>query len=746
MHAHRPLPAGRLIGLVTAGARALARGLRPTLAAIAATAVLLAGAMALRASDPWFLAEIRLRLFDAYQRAAPRTYEPVPVRVVDIDDASLARLGQWPWPRRLVARLTDRLRELGAAAIVFDAVFAEADRTSPARLAASWREAPELATLLHAAPDLPDYDRELAAALAQAPTVLGFALVAQPGDSRPLRRPALAVLGPDPVPYLPHFANAVTGLPMLEQAASGVGSFTVSNAADEVVRRVPLLASLDGEVYPSLVLEGLRVAQGADTIQLRVRGPAEARRRGQEPGIEALRVGSLDLPVDPDGAVWMHFSRDQPARRIAAWRLLRAAPPSPDDAARIAGNIVFIGTSAAGLRDLRATPLDPFAAGVDVHAQLVEQLLTGQSLRRPAWALGAEMTAAIGISLLIAATTMAAGAAWGALALATSIGVLGGSTWRAYMAHQLLLDPLFPSACAIAVFLVIAVIVYRRAEHQRARVRHAFGHYLAPTLVQQLVAHPERLQLSGEERELTFLFTDIEGFTAFAEKAEARTLVALLNRYLDGVCQIVMNHGGTIDKIVGDAVHAIFNAPLDQPDHAGRAVRCALAIDRFARAFCAEPSLVDSGFGATRIGVNSGRAVVGNFGGSRRFDYTAHGDAVNTAARLESANKHLGTRICVAGATARSCTDLTFRPIGQLLLQGKLLPVEVLEPLPTDDKDPATVRAYLEAFDLLAAAAPGAQEAFHTLATAHPDDPLITLHARRLAAGEGGTTIRLTGK
>ena len=746
MHAFRLPSARRLIGPCTAGARAIARVARAGLMALVATAVLLAGAVALRTSDPWFLAEMRLRLFDAYQRMAPRAYEPVPVRVVDIDDASLTRLGQWPWPRRLVARLTDRLRELGAAAIVFDAVFAEADRSSPARLAADWAEAPDLATLLHAASGLPDYDRELAAALARAPTVMGIALVAQPGDDRPRRRPALAVLGPDPAPYLPHFAGAVTGLPMLEQAASGVGSFTVGADADEVVRRVPLLASLDGEVYPSLALEALRVAQGADTIQLRVRGSAEAGRRGQEPGIGALRVGGLDLPIDPDGAVWMHYSRDQPARRIAAWRLLTAAAPSPEDAARISGNIVFIGTSAAGLRDLRATPLDPFAAGVDVHAQLTEQLLTGQSLRRPAWALGAEMTAALACGLLIASTTMAAGAAWGALALAATIGVLGTGSWRAYTAHQLLLDPLFPSACAVAVFLLVAVLAYRRAERQRARVRHAFGHYLAPALVEQLVAHPERLKLSGEERELTLLFTDIAGFTAFAETAEAPTLVALLNRYLDGLCQIVMEHGGTIDKIVGDAVHAIFNAPLDQPDHAERAVRCALAIDRFATAFCAEPGLLGGGFGATRIGVNTGRAVVGNFGGTGRFDYTAHGDVVNTAARLESANKHLGTRICVAGETARSCTGLTFRPIGRLLLQGKALPVEVLEPGAAENAGAAPAQTYLEAFDLLAAADPAAAEVFRALALVHPEDPLIALHARRLATGEVDTTIRLAAQ
>jgi adenylate cyclase len=245
---------------------------------------------------------------------------------------------------------------------------------------------------------------------------------------------------------------------------------------------------------------------------------------------------------------------------------------------------------------------------------------------------------------------------------------------------------------------------------------------------------------------MTFLFSDIAGFTRFAETTEPAVLVEVLNAYLDGQCEIVMSHGGTIDKIVGDAVHALFDAPIDQPDHARRAVACALAMDGFATAFAAELRGRGIDFGMTRIGINTGRAVVGNFGDARRFDYTAHGDAINTAARLEGANKHLGTRICVAATTAAACPDRAFRPIGNLRLAGKQAGIEAFEPIAPEEASSERVEAYLEAYERLHARDQDVDAAFAELAARFPDDPLIVLHARRTADGETGTVIVLSEK
>jgi adenylate cyclase len=245
---------------------------------------------------------------------------------------------------------------------------------------------------------------------------------------------------------------------------------------------------------------------------------------------------------------------------------------------------------------------------------------------------------------------------------------------------------------------------------------------------------------------MSFLFSDIEGFTSFTERATPELLVSVLNEYLDAMCRAVMEHGGTIDKIVGDAVVGIFNAPLDQPDHAERAVKCALAMDAISMQFIAKMASRGMVFGNTRVGVNTGRAIVGNFGGSERFDYTAHGDAINTAARMESVNKHLGTKICIAGTTAAQCPNHYFRPIGALILKGKTEAIEAFEPITKEAADTPLMVRYRAAFDLLSAEDGGAKEAFAQLIADFPEDPLVQLHYGRIMDGIISSTIVLAEK
>ncbi|MEQ9122620.1 MAG: adenylate/guanylate cyclase domain-containing protein, partial [Alphaproteobacteria bacterium] len=249
--------------------------------------------------------------------------------------------------------------------------------------------------------------------------------------------------------------------------------------------------------------------------------------------------------------------------------------------------------------------------------------------------------------------------------------------------------------------------------------------YLAPDLVDRIAAAPGRLALGGELREMTFLFTDLEDFTALGERLPPETLVRVLNAYLDALSTIVMNHGGAIDKIVGDAIHAMFNAPVETPDHAERAVRCALALDAYATAYADRLRQEGVAFGRTRIGVNTGEAVVGNFGGARRFDYTAHGDAINTAARLEAANKTLGTCICVSAATARVAPTVRFRPIGKVTLKGKANAVDCLEPLAEGRFPEEDFAIHREAWGLLNDGDDRAADLFDALVRAHPDDRLL---------------------
>jgi len=278
---------------------------------------------------------------------------------------------------------------------------------------------------------------------------------------------------------------------------------------------------------------------------------------------------------------------------------------------------------------------------------------------------------------------------------------------------------------------------------QRRFIRQAFARFISPAVVDQLVSDPSRLSLGGERVELTCIFTDLAGFTTLIESYEPSVVLPLLNRYLDGLCRIVLEHDGTIDKIVGDALHVFFGAPVEQFDHPQRAMTCALALTEFAEKFVTQENAVELGFGHTRICVHTGVAVVGNFGGESFFDYTAHGDVVNSAARLETANKHLGTRTCVSGTTASRCPEFRFRPVGKLLLKGKTQEIEAFEPFPENDAKRAPADEYNNAFALLRSCDPGALTEFMKLREAYPDDPLTAFHATRLSAGEHGTVVVL---
>jgi adenylate cyclase len=247
-------------------------------------------------------------------------------------------------------------------------------------------------------------------------------------------------------------------------------------------------------------------------------------------------------------------------------------------------------------------------------------------------------------------------------------------------------------------------------------------------------------------REITFLFTDLEGFTRLTESTPPQQMVRLVNQYLEEVCDIVLEYGGTIDKIVGDALHVMFNAPLLQSDHAQRAVECAMAIDQWSARFRQRVEQEGIDLGVTRIGVNTGKCIVGNFGGKRRFDYTAHGDAINTAARLEAINQRLGTTICVSETTANQCHEVVFRPLATLVLRGKTKELKTYLPVADEDVDDKLLEQYEKAYQALSVDDPEARHLIEMLETKYPNDPLVKLHARRIEAGESGTTLIIRKK
>ncbi len=696
--------------------------------------VILVAAVAVSFQEPLFLTELRDRVFDSYQRWNPRVYQPSPVRIVDFDEESLARIGQWPWPRTRVAEMVDRLRDHGAGVIALDMVFAEPDRTSPSRVIPLWEDIPELQQWAH---ELKDHDEILAAAVARGGVVTGFALSETPGTYSPAIKAGFAMAGEDPTPFIPRYSGAVTTLTAIETLAAGNGALNVTVDHDGVIRRVPMVVRLNDTLYPSLAAEALRVAQGAGSYTIKSAGASGEQSLGTGTGITDVRIGAFEAPTDKQGQMWVYYTLPVAERFISAWKVLEGEVGRED----VEGYILLLGSSATGLQDLHATPLRVSIPGVAVHAQIIEQMIHGQHLTRPDWASGAERLLIIVLGILVVALAYRIGPLWTAFIGGAAVAGVCAISWYAFARYRLLLDPVFPALSVLAVYLVFSLLRHLQSEQEQRWVRAAFSSYVSPKLVEHLVKNPANLMLRGERRELTFVFTDLTGFTALVERSEPSVIVPLLNDYLDGMIRIAFDHDGTIDKIVGDALHLIFGAPVAQRDHAARAVACALALDAFANAYAADKQKAGISLGETRIGVNTGPTVIGNFGGELRFDYTAHGDAINTAARLESVNRHLGTRICVSGHTAELCPDFHGRPAGNLVLKGKTRGIEVFEPLPRDVMASDRVVTYLAAYDRMKRRDPEAADTFSALLHRYPEDRLAAFHLKRLRNHETGATV-----
>jgi adenylate cyclase len=686
--------------------------------------------------DPLPLQVLRNAVFDQYQRWHPRTYQPAPVRIIDIDEESLKRLGQWPWPRTRVAELIERLQKAGAAAIGMDIVFAEPDRTSPKAMSAAWNLPDDLRRRLEG---IPDHDEILAQTLRRGLVVLGFADQRE-GSERPLpARPFRVVFsGEPPLPFLHPFSNAITSIPLLESAASGNGAMTFIPDTDGVVRRVPLAIRLQDQVMPSLAAESLRVAQGQRNYIVKT-----AAQKGT--GVQEIRIGGITVPTTPQGEIWVYYTRPVPDRYLPAWKVLADKVPRE----QVEGHIVLVGTSAQGLMDLRFSPVGTIIPGVEVHAQALEQIFTKEYLMRPSWAGAIEALVIVVGGLGLGIIALATQALVSAGVTAVVLSACGWGAWRAFTHYGLLLDPVTPAFALLLTFILGSVIHHMTSERRQRWVREAFSRYVSPNRVEYLVDHPDQLELGGQRRECSFIFTDLTGFTSLMEKMDPGEAVSILNTYLDQMITIAFRNGGTLDRIVGDAVAIMFSAPVVQPDHRLRAFTCALEMHAFASGYANDLNAKGVAFGQTRIGIHSGEVIVGNFGGSTMFDYRALGDVVNTAARLEGVNKHLGTLICLSEATLSGCPGAVVRPVGSLILKGKSESLMVYEPITASGDDgsvPARDIAYETAFGLLRQRNPDAGEAFEQLARQRPGDPLVWLHLERLRAGEEGDILIMEEK
>jgi adenylate cyclase len=655
--------------------KTLARWARQVGLARAVCTVLLFALVPLRVFDPQPLQELRLRTFDLFQALRPREQTIRPVAIIDIDEASLKEIGQWPWPRTVVADLITRLKEQGALVIGFDIVFAEPDRMSPAVAAESFRGLDDETRAKLGS--LPSNDDVLADAIKHARVVVGQAGAATPqprSNAEMTLQTGFAFKGPDPTPFLVTFAGLLRNVLPIEQAAAGRGLFSINPERDGIVRRVPLVMDAQGVLVPSLSLEMLRVLSQTGAIIVHVDPAGD--------GVQSVAIRGLDVPTDARGQIFVHFNKSDPARYVSAKDVLQGKL-SRD---RLRGKLVLIGTSAVGLLDLKTTPVEAVMPGVEVHAQILESVLTNSLLVNPAYAIGAELVVAVlfGLAIIVAAPMLSATivVVLGAFLIA---GLIGLSIYL-FVAHNLLIDFTYPLISSWLIYLALTFVNYFREQKQRQQIRSAFGFYLSPHMVEQLARSPEKLVLGGEERRMTILFSDVRGFTTISEhyKDDPQGLTRLMNRFLTPLTNAIIERKGTIDKYIGDAIMAFWNAPVDDDEQEVNACDAALEMQARAQALNVELKQEADADGGVYmplrigIGLNTGPCVVGNMGSDFRFNYSVLGDTVNVAARLEARTKDYRLPLVIGSRTAEKAKQkFATMEIDLIQVKGKKEPEAV---------------------------------------------------------------------
>jgi adenylate cyclase len=632
--------------------------------------VLLVGFAALRVWDPHPVQEMRVRTWDYFQLFEPRVKTARPVTIVDIDEKSLAdpRLGQWPWPRTRIADIVTNLTKLGAVVIAFDTVFAEPDRLNPEIAADTFRNLDEATREKLRA--LPSNDQIFADAIRASRVVLG-----ESGGpdvhalDKNLPVTGLAMLGEEPQPFMFNFVGLLRNVEVLEHAAAGRGLFTIRPERDGIVRRVPMIMVAQGITMPSLTFEMLRVASGSGTILI----------KADKAGILSVGVKGFQIPTDRNGQLWVHYARRDSSIYVSAVDVMDGRVPQD----KIAGKLVVIGTSSIGLNDIKTTPVSPAMPGVEIHAQVLESALTGAVVWQPNFGIAFEFFGALILGLLVIAFAPNFGPITLVVVGGMFASLLAGTSWFFYTQHKLLIDFTYPLMSTTAIYLALIFFSFVREQSQRRQIRSAFGQYLSPALVEQLALSPEKLVLGGEEREMTIMFSDMRGFTSISEtyKSDPQGLTALMNRFLTPLTNAILNRKGTIDKYMGDAIVAFWNAPLDDREHPINACEAALDMlercDALNQAREAEAKEDGRVYFPLNIGVglNTGNCVVGNMGSDVRFDYSVFGDTVNLASRLEGQSKEYGFPIIVGSKTAMAVKErFAILELDFIMVKGKKEP------------------------------------------------------------------------
>ena len=659
-----------------------------------------------RISDPEFVQVLRLKYFDQLQIKYPRVTEGQTYSViVDIDEKSLREIGQWPWPRTVLADLFNKSRDAGMLVLGLDVLFAEKDRTSPELIAEDVKErSPEIANLLKT---LPSNESLAMEAMKAFPTVIGHSGLDVQGDANrnDIKDTSVKVfLGKNKKPkdWLIKYPGLLANVTEFEQAASGAGTVSVAEEPDGIIRRVPLISNVAGVVRPTLGLDMIRVAFKGNSIATRT-----GLNGVEEIIIQTKAIGNASIPTDENGRVWIYYGESDSIKKENSRRYYVSAVDIINGKVgkdRLSGKLGILGTSATGLKDIRPTPVEDRMPGVEIHANLIDTVISAilyytsnknanavynQSIKKgmsesealaeknkvkingaPFLKSGANMkfyeslfTILLGFFITLSALRFGP-----IVNISLLISIIGAAFYlsvKLFLEEKTLFDPTFAGVSTFIIYFGNTFANYLRDANEKKQIRGAFSQYLSPALVEQLADDPDKLVLGGETKKMTFLFCDVRGFTTISEsfKSDPQGLTKLINRFLTPLTNEIINVNGTIDKYMGDCIMAFWNAPIDVEGHEKMACDATLRMHKAMKELNdireEEAKAENKKFLELKIGIglNTGGCVVGNMGSDQRFDYSVLGDAVNLASRLEGQSKSYGVKTVIGPETNESVKD-----------------------------------------------------------------------------------------
>lgn len=600
--------------------------------------------LSVKFADPYLVESTRLKFYDYLMLDTPVQSEQIVV--ANIGEKAIEKYGQWPFNREVHAQIISDLYNNGAGIVGTTVMFPDADRFQG--------------------------DGALAQALTQYPVVLSQTLADSCSrDPTNIRRTGVAVIGDgQPTDFLPDYSCVLSNVEILQQYASGVGVSSTLPESDGVVRRVPLLATSAGEYYPAFALEMLRVAAGDPSYQAKI----------NQTGVEALRIPQFDtIKTDEYGRVFVNPNYQFPSIEIGE--------PIPD----LSGKIVIVGVTAAGIANPVATP----AGGQMPHqiqASLLETLIKGDSVSIPNWTSLVDLASFIILAIAIIAVSRLR---YSIVYIAILLGAYAYLPVYLFASQSILLDITFNILAIAIIYIHVYTVNYINEYLQKMQIKKQFGTYLSPAMVEKLQKNPELLALGGESRELSIMFTDVRGFTTISEHygEDVQGLTKIMNRYMTAMTKRIIDNEGTLDKYIGDAQMAFWNAPLDDPDHAKNAVRTAMDMLKDLETFNAEIEKEGIPAFGMGLGINTATVVVGNMGSDQRFDYTCLGDGVNLAARLEGQSKPYGVKLVIGPNTADMVRDVYQTvELDLIAVKGKTEPARIYTVV--EEFDPAAEKAH----------------------------------------------------